>query len=132
MFSTFANGVERRFDKELLRVEAWGNGFRVRATERSGFLPAVYQVLSGRHCRLFPFFGRPFLSAAFRSSLPKGCVKKGYDHQDVADGLRQHQHAEGRQKGRADGDRDIEQKRQQDVQKDEPEVMIFASRLIIA
>ena len=45
MFSKTTNAVERRFDKELLRVEAWGKGFRVRATERSEFLPDDFGTL---------------------------------------------------------------------------------------
>ena len=45
MFKTYTNAVERRFDKELLRVEAWGSGFRVRATERSAFLPDDFGTL---------------------------------------------------------------------------------------
>ena len=45
MFKTYPNAVERRFDKELLRVEAWGKGFRVRATERAEFLPDSFGTL---------------------------------------------------------------------------------------
>ena len=45
MFKILENAVERRFDKELLRVEAWGKGFRVRATERAEFLPDDFGTL---------------------------------------------------------------------------------------
>lgn len=38
MITVKGNAVERRFDKELLRVEPWGRGLRVRATQRSSFL----------------------------------------------------------------------------------------------
>ena len=38
MLTRKENGVLRRFKKELLLIEAYGNGLRVRATERSGFL----------------------------------------------------------------------------------------------
>ena len=45
MFKIENSAVERRFDKELLRVEARGKGLRVRATERSGFLPDDFGTL---------------------------------------------------------------------------------------
>jgi len=39
------NAIERRFDKELLRVEPWGKGLRVRATERGSFLDDSFGTL---------------------------------------------------------------------------------------
>ena len=46
MFTILDHAVEWRFDKELLRIEAWGKGLRVRATERHEFLPDTLSVLA--------------------------------------------------------------------------------------
>ncbi len=45
MFTIKANALERRFENEILRIEPWGRGLRVRATERSGFLPDDFGTL---------------------------------------------------------------------------------------
>ena len=39
MLKQIGPAIERRYDKELLRIEPWGKGLRVRATERREFLP---------------------------------------------------------------------------------------------
>ena len=51
MLKQYQNAIERRFDKELLRVEAWGQGLRVRSTERADFLSEeIGALLSKEEC----------------------------------------------------------------------------------
>ena len=49
MLKITENAIERRYDKELLRIEAWGKGLRIRATERAAFLGDDFGTLLPEH-----------------------------------------------------------------------------------